>query len=69
MGLPDQLTVARVTAAPVVVLLYVWDFPGHAYWATGIFIAAMATDQIDGWLARRQGTSTALGSLLDPVAD
>jgi len=69
MGLPDQLTVARITAAPLVVLLYVWDFPGHAYWATGVFIAAMATDQIDGWLARRQGTSTPLGSLLDPVAD
>ena len=69
MGLPDQLTVARITAAPLVVLLYVWDFPGHAYWATGIFIAAMATDQVDGWLARKQGTSTPLGSLLDPVAD
>ena len=69
MGLPDQLTVARVTAAPLVVLLYVWDFPNHAYWATGIFMAAMATDQVDGWLARRSGTTTPLGSLLDPVAD
>jgi CDP-diacylglycerol--glycerol-3-phosphate 3-phosphatidyltransferase len=29
----------------------------------------MATDQLDGWLARRQGYSTALGSLLDPIAD
>jgi CDP-diacylglycerol---glycerol-3-phosphate 3-phosphatidyltransferase len=69
MGLPDQLTVARITATPVVVLLYVWDFPGHAYWATAVFIAAMATDQVDGWLARRRGTTTPLGSLLDPVAD
>ena len=47
----------------------IWDFPGHAYWATALFIAAMATDQIDGWLARRQGRTTPLGSLLDPVAD
>jgi CDP-diacylglycerol--glycerol-3-phosphate 3-phosphatidyltransferase len=69
MDLPDQLTVARVAAVPLVVLLYVWDFPGHAYWATAVFIAAMATDQVDGWLARRRGHSTALGSLLDPVAD
>ncbi len=69
MGLADQLTVARAAAVPFVVLLYVWDFPGHDYWATGLFIAAMATDQVDGWLARRQGRSTALGSLLDPVAD
>lgn len=69
MGLADQLTVARIAAAPFVIVLYVWDFHGHAYWATGLFVAAMATDQVDGWLARRQSRSTALGSLLDPVAD
>ena len=69
MGLADQLTVARVVATPFVVLLYTWNFHGHAYWATALFIVAMATDQIDGWLARRQGRTTPLGSLLDPVAD
>ncbi len=69
MTLPDQLTVLRVVAVPVVILLYAWDFPNHAYWATTIFIVAMATDQIDGWLARRSGTSSQLGKLLDPVAD
>src|SRR5512134_3182001 len=67
--LPDQLTVLRVAAVPLVVVLYAWDFPNHAYWATTIFVVAMATDQVDGWLARRSGTSTALGKLLDPVAD
>jgi CDP-diacylglycerol---glycerol-3-phosphate 3-phosphatidyltransferase len=69
MNLPDQLTVARAASVPFVVLLYSWDFPAHDYWATGLFIAAMSTDQLDGWLARRRGRSTALGSLLDPVAD
>ena len=69
MALADQLTVARIIAAPFVVVLFEWDFDGHDYWATGLFIAAMATDQIDGWLARRQGRTTPLGSLLDPVAD
>lgn len=69
MTLPDQLTVLRVAAVPLVVVLYAWDFPNHAYWATTIFVVAMATDQIDGWLARRSGTSTTLGKLLDPVAD
>ena len=29
----------------------------------------MATDQIDGWLARRRNQTSALGSLLDPIAD
>jgi CDP-diacylglycerol---glycerol-3-phosphate 3-phosphatidyltransferase len=69
MGPADLLTVARVVATPFVVILYTWDFHGHAYWATALFIAAMATDQFDGWLARRQGRTTPLGSLLDPVAD
>jgi CDP-diacylglycerol---glycerol-3-phosphate 3-phosphatidyltransferase len=69
MGLADQLTVARVVAAPFVVALYEWNFDNHAYWATALFIAAMATDQFDGWLARRQGRTTTLGSLLDPIAD
>ncbi len=69
MSLADQLTVARASAVPFVVLLYAWHFPNHAYWATALFVAAMATDQIDGWLARRGGRATALGSLLDPVAD
>ena len=69
MTLPDQLTVLRVAAVPVVVLLYAWDFDNHAYWATTIFVLAMATDQVDGWLARRRGQSSQLGKLLDPVAD
>ena len=69
MNLPDQLTVARIAAVPIVVVLFAWDFPHHAYWATAVFVVAMATDQIDGWLARRSGTSSALGKLLDPVAD
>ena len=69
MTLPDQLTVLRVVAVPVVVLLYAWNFDNHAYWATTVFVVAMATDQVDGWLARRSGTSSQLGKLLDPVAD
>ena len=69
VSLPDQLTVARVAAVPAVVILFAWDFPNHAYWATAVFVVAMATDQIDGWLARRRGISSPLGKLLDPVAD
>ena len=69
VSLPDQLTVARVAAVPIVVLLFAWNFPNHAYWATAVFVVAMATDQIDGWLARRRGISSPLGKLLDPVAD
>jgi len=69
MGLADQLTVARVAAVPIVVVLSVWDFEGHYYWATAVFGAAMATDWLDGRVARRRGRTSPLGSLLDPMAD
>jgi len=69
VGFADQLTVARAAAAPVVVLLFVWNFHGHDYWATGLFAVAMATDWFDGRVARSSGRSSPLGSLLDPVAD
>jgi CDP-diacylglycerol--glycerol-3-phosphate 3-phosphatidyltransferase len=67
--LPDQLTVARALAVPIVVVLFAWDFHNHAYVATTVFLVAMATDQVDGWLARRWDQTSALGSLLDPIAD
>ncbi len=69
MTIPDQLTVARALSVPVVVALFAWQFPHHAYWATGVFIVAMSTDQIDGWLARRWNQTSALGAILDQIAD
>jgi CDP-diacylglycerol--glycerol-3-phosphate 3-phosphatidyltransferase len=69
MGLADQLTLVRVAAVPLVVVLYVADFDGHDYWATGVFILAMTTDWFDGRVARSRGHASPLGSLLDPVAD
>jgi CDP-diacylglycerol---glycerol-3-phosphate 3-phosphatidyltransferase len=69
MTLPDQLTVGRALSVPVVVVLFAWDFPNNEAWATAVFLVAMATDQIDGWLARRRNETSALGSLLDPIAD
>ena len=69
MSLADQLTVARALSVPIVIVLYAWSFSGHAYWATAVFCVAMTTDFFDGKLARRYGRSSALGSLLDPIAD
>ena len=69
MTLPDQLTVGRAASVPLVVLLYAWDFPHNEAWATALFCVAMATDWLDGRIARRRGTTSSLGSLLDPIAD
>ena len=67
--LPDQLTVARAAAVPLVVLLYAWELPSNEAWATAIFCVAMATDWFDGRIARSRGVTSNLGSLLDPIAD
>jgi CDP-diacylglycerol--glycerol-3-phosphate 3-phosphatidyltransferase len=69
LALPDQLTVARTAVVPFIVLLFEWEFEHHDYWATAVFAAAMATDWLDGVLARRGGRVSALASLLDPIAD
>jgi CDP-diacylglycerol--glycerol-3-phosphate 3-phosphatidyltransferase len=69
MGLADQLTLVRVAAVPIVVVLFALDDSTLDWWATGIFIAAMTTDWFDGRVARSRGHTSPLGSLLDPVAD
>jgi CDP-diacylglycerol--glycerol-3-phosphate 3-phosphatidyltransferase len=69
MSVADQLTVARAISVPFVVALFAISFRNHDYWATGLFILAMATDWFDGRLARRSGRVSSIGSLLDPVAD
>jgi CDP-diacylglycerol---glycerol-3-phosphate 3-phosphatidyltransferase len=69
MSFADQLTVARAISVPVVVALFAITFPGHDLWGTGVFCGAMATDWLDGRVARRTGRTSPFGSLLDPVAD
>jgi CDP-diacylglycerol--glycerol-3-phosphate 3-phosphatidyltransferase len=54
---------------PFVVLLYELDFAHNEYWATALFVLAMATDWFDGRIARSRGHTSALGALLDPIAD
>jgi CDP-diacylglycerol--glycerol-3-phosphate 3-phosphatidyltransferase len=69
MSLADQLTVARAVSVPFVVALFAISFTNHDYWATGVFCLAMATDWFDGRLARKRGSVSSIGSLLDPIAD
>ena len=61
MPVADQLTLARIACAPLVVVLFSVSFGGHDYWATAVFCAAMATDWFDGRIARRTGRTTSFG--------
>jgi CDP-diacylglycerol--glycerol-3-phosphate 3-phosphatidyltransferase len=72
-NLPNCLTMARILAAPVVVLLLyleLWfGFKVGAYCAFGVFFVASVTDYFDGKIAREQNIITNLGKFLDPLAD
>jgi len=70
-NLPNAITVARILLVP----LYIWlslhyGISGPmAWWAILVFVLAIATDGVDGAIARRRGLITNLGKILDPIAD
>lgn len=71
-NLPNAITVVRILAAPVFFWLLLADAGADGplrWWAAGLFIVAIATDGIDGHIARSRGLVTDLGKILDPIAD
>ena len=69
LNLPNILTLARVAAIPLLVVLMLSDSREAGFWAAALFGVAAVTDFIDGWLARKWGVVTVLGKFLDPLAD
>jgi CDP-diacylglycerol---glycerol-3-phosphate 3-phosphatidyltransferase len=78
MNLPNLLTILRIFFVPLLVALVVQErgqvgllgfvVPSDLV-ALAIFLVAAATDLVDGYLARRWGQITTVGTLLDPIAD
>jgi CDP-diacylglycerol--glycerol-3-phosphate 3-phosphatidyltransferase len=69
LNLPNILTLLRVLAIPLLVLVFYLPGESRGWWAAILFAVAGVTDWFDGWLARRSGQTTAFGAFLDPVAD
>lgn len=69
MNISNALTVSRLVAIPVLMLLLIVRFEGHDQIAAALFIVFSLTDSLDGMLARRRGTVSDLGKFLDPLAD
>jgi len=68
--LPNILTLGRIAAAPGLALAAaVLEAPLVAPILLALFLAAALTDFLDGWLARRLDRTSAVGAMLDPVAD
>ena len=70
LNLPNLLTYGRLVAVPVVAGLLFWPLDPRARWAAlALFIVAGITDYLDGYFARAYAQSSALGRMLDPIAD
>src|SRR5271154_1244195 len=80
MNLPNLLTLLRIFFVQLLVAALLADGTFVARWqslipisreifALAVFLAAALTDLLDGFLARRWGQVTTVGTLLDPIAD
>jgi cardiolipin synthase (CMP-forming) len=70
LSLPNILTYGRLAAIPAVVALLFWPEDRWSRWiALAIYIAAAVTDYLDGYFARAYAQQSALGRMLDPIAD
>jgi len=71
-NLPNLITIVRILLAPVFFWMLLADNGADGalrWWAAILFVVAIATDGIDGAIARRYNLVTDLGKLLDPIAD
>jgi CDP-diacylglycerol--glycerol-3-phosphate 3-phosphatidyltransferase len=76
MNLPNALTLGRIFLVPLLVVVLLTKFEGSVILGVekellgaAIFGLASLTDWLDGYLARRRKQVTALGQLMDPLAD
>lgn len=67
MTIPNLITLGRLLAVPLIVILLI---DGAFGWAFAAFLLAGVSDGIDGAIARHvRGQASALGRLIDPIAD
>jgi len=70
VNVPTALTIGRIFVVPALVIcLYLFDGGLSRWVAFSLFVIASLTDWLDGHLARRWKQQSALGAMLDPIAD
>lgn len=68
-GVPNKLTAGRIAAVPLLLLLHPWGFQWLNIICAFIFLVAAFTDYFDGYIARTYQQGTAVGALIDHIAD
>ena len=72
MNLANKFSLARLFLTPIFVLAILYYREDNLLFANLpliVFLAAITTDAIDGFVARRYGQTTRVGTVLDPLAD
>ena len=67
--LPNLLTLSRIAAIPLLILLVALHTPAFNFAACVVFGIAGITDYLDGRLARERRQTSDIGRMLDPIAD
>ena len=68
-NIPNLLTSVRIFSIPLIILLLTFPEPLPSFLAALVFTIAAITDLLDGYFARLHQGETAVGRLLDPMAD
>ena len=66
LTIPNLISVIRICLIPVIAVLYYND---HIWWAVAMIAVSGLSDAVDGKIARRFNQVSALGKMLDPIAD
>jgi cardiolipin synthase len=66
LTLANRLTILRILMTPIITILMLYKYMAAAL---AVFLLAGITDGLDGFVARRRGQRSALGMVLDPIAD
>jgi CDP-diacylglycerol--glycerol-3-phosphate 3-phosphatidyltransferase len=69
LNLPNVLSLVRILLVPLIVVVLLTEVEDKEFIGLALFLAASATDFLDGYIARRRQQVTRLGQLLDPAAD
>src|SRR5664279_6305559 len=69
LSLPNLLTYGRVLAVPALVVCFYLENNASRWFSFAVFIAASVSDFFDGYLARAWHQQSAIGRMLDPIAD
>jgi len=68
-NLANKITLTRILLVPVFILVLVSNLVYARYLALLIFILLALSDTLDGYVARKRNEVTAIGAILDPLAD